>query len=217
MYYLAHAWTRNRLAAGLAGLIFAFNGLSLNFLMWPSHIATFGSVPWVLWLVPAGWQLGGRTLATGVLVASLQMLAGAPETILFTWLTLLLIAAAEWIGPRARPEYSFTLAFDGACSPALPRARLSFKIPLRFLAIGGLVAMVCAPQLLPFLELLHQYPTTKVPEYPANQDATAELCGSKRSPRYGFSSKPAQLRNNTNYFAAVTRNCFPRTRQAQGK
>ena len=41
MYYLAHRWTHHRLAAGLAGVIFSFNGLSLNFLMWPSHVATF--------------------------------------------------------------------------------------------------------------------------------------------------------------------------------
>src|SRR5207248_497921 len=30
MYFLAHRWTGNRLGAAVAGLIFAFNGLSLN-------------------------------------------------------------------------------------------------------------------------------------------------------------------------------------------
>ena len=48
MYFLAHRWTGHRLAAGLAGVIFAFNGLTLNFLMWPSHEATFAWLPWVI-------------------------------------------------------------------------------------------------------------------------------------------------------------------------
>ena len=33
MYFLAYRWTNHRLAAALAGVIFAFNGLSLNALM----------------------------------------------------------------------------------------------------------------------------------------------------------------------------------------
>ena len=40
MYFLAARWSGSRLGGALAGTIFAFNGLSLNFLMWPSHIAT---------------------------------------------------------------------------------------------------------------------------------------------------------------------------------
>src|SRR5215471_17518094 len=34
MYCLGNRWTENRLAAAVAGLVFAFNGLSLNMLMW---------------------------------------------------------------------------------------------------------------------------------------------------------------------------------------
>src|SRR5882724_6351299 len=86
MYFLARRWTGNGLAAGLAGVIFSFNGLTLNFLMWPSHVATFGWLPWVLWLGPEGGLKGVGAVGA----AALQMLAGGPETILFTWGLLLL-------------------------------------------------------------------------------------------------------------------------------
>jgi hypothetical protein len=132
MYFLAHRWTGHRLAAGLAGVIFSFNGMTLNSLMWPSQVATFGWVPWVLWLVPEGWRAGGSRLLWGVLAGSLQMLAGGPETILLTWVILLLLAGGEWIRGEADRR----------------------KVALRFAGMAGLVAALCAPQLLPFLQLV---------------------------------------------------------------
>jgi hypothetical protein len=132
MYFLAHRWTNHRLAAALAGVIFSFNGLSLNFLMWPSHVATFSWLPWVVWLAQPAWREGGKHMVLGILAAALQMLAGGPETIVFTWLILFALACGDWIcrnGPRG-------------------------KMILRFSGIGLLVALVCAAQLLPFLELL---------------------------------------------------------------
>jgi hypothetical protein len=132
MYFLARHWTGNALAAGVAGIIFAFNGLSLNFLMWPSHAATFGWLPWVVWLVQLAWRNGGRYLGWAALAGSMQMLAGGPETILLTWITLWLLAAGDAITGAAAPD----------------------KITLRFGCMVVLVAVVCAAQLLPFLELL---------------------------------------------------------------
>src|SRR5689334_14170267 len=85
MYFLSRHWTGHATAAAIAGVMFAFGGLNVNFVMWPSHVATFSWFPWVLWLVPKGCQNGGRNLVWGALVATLQMLAGGPETILFTW------------------------------------------------------------------------------------------------------------------------------------
>src|SRR5215467_13631627 len=76
MYFLARQWTGRELAAGIAGTIFTFNGLILNFLMWPSHVATMSWLPWVLWLVPRGWDKGGRCLVWAVVAGSAQMLAG---------------------------------------------------------------------------------------------------------------------------------------------
>jgi hypothetical protein len=132
MYFLAHRWTHHRLAAGLAGVIFAFNGLSLNFLMWPSHIATFSWLPWVLWLGQRAWREGGKTMVWATLAGAMQMLAGGPETIAATWLLLLVLACGDW--------------FREGC--------LRRRLVSRFLAVGVLVALICAVQLLPFLELL---------------------------------------------------------------
>jgi hypothetical protein len=187
MYFLAHRWTHHRLAAGLAGVIFAFNGLSLNFLMWPSHIATFSWLPWVLWLGQRAWREGGKTMVWATLAGALQMLAGGPETIVVTWLLLLVLACGDWIhaaGKRRKltrpdpwnPSEAINLpspALKGTLSPSdgerdgvrgftsIPWSTPTqacgsgvLRLMSRFLAMGVLVALICAVQLLPFLELL---------------------------------------------------------------
>jgi hypothetical protein len=132
MYFLAHRWTHHRLAAGLAGVIFSFNGLSLNFLMWPSHIATFSWLPWVVWLGQWAWREGGKTLVWATVAGAMQMLAGGPETVVVTWLFLLVLL----------------------CGDCVQEKELRMRRVLRFLGMGILVALICAVQLLPFLELL---------------------------------------------------------------
>ena len=132
MYWLARRWTNHRMAATLASVVFAFNGLTLNLLMWPCHIAALSWLPWVIFLAQPAWCHGGRRLAWASLAGALQMLTGAPETILLTWSLLFLLACADWFGKQG------------------PRLQLW----LRFLGMVTLVAVVCAAQLLPFLELV---------------------------------------------------------------
>ena len=132
MYFLAHRWTNHRLAAGLAGVIFSFNGLTLNALMWPNIIAALGWLPWVVWLGQRAWREGGKLVVWAALAGAMQMLAAGPEVILLTWVILLVLACGDWVrreGPRS-------------------------GIPIRFVVLALLVAMICAAQLLPFLELL---------------------------------------------------------------
>ena len=62
MYFLARRWTGNDFAAAFAGVGFSFNGLTLNLLMWPSHIATFSWMPWVVLAVERAWREGGRKI-----------------------------------------------------------------------------------------------------------------------------------------------------------
>ena len=201
MYLLARHWTRHRLASGLAGVIFAFNGLALNFLMWPSHVATFSWLPWVLWLAPQGWREGGRKLVWAALAGAMQMLAGGPETIIFTWFILCLLAGGDWLrfrrnlnlnlrtplpqthqprDPSLSPERgegavprsgsgdqaaaSLTKCLDpnpnlpaespGQITTKITTQATRWVIPMRFGGLALLVALVCAAQLLPFLELL---------------------------------------------------------------
>ena len=132
MYFLTYRWTGHRLAAALAGLIFAFNGLTMNALMWPNVIAALGWLPWVVWLGQRAWREGGKLVIWAALAGAMQMLTGGPEVILLTWIILFTFACGDWVrreGPRRR-------------------------IPVRFLLLTVLVAMICAVQLLPFLELL---------------------------------------------------------------
>jgi hypothetical protein len=173
MYFLALRWSGSRLGAAVAGTIFAFNGLSLNFLMWPSHIATYALMPWVIWLVQEACQHGGRRIILAALAAALQVLAGGPETILLTWLFLFALAAlfivkrtpavscpaSATIGragsplPAAAPDggqRSARPTFPGiAVSNILPRLVLA----RRFFAVGCLALALSAAQILPFIDL----------------------------------------------------------------
>ena len=132
MYFLAHQWTASRFAASVAGLAFAFSGLLLSSLKWPNNIAALGLMPWVVLWVARAWQEGGRSLLVATGAAVLQMLSGAPEIILLTWMLLSALWAEELFRGR-RPRW-----------PALRR----------FFTVILLVAGLCSVQLLPFLDLL---------------------------------------------------------------
>jgi hypothetical protein len=129
MYFLARKWAGNDFAGAFAGTAFTFSGLTLNLLMWPSHTATWGWMPWVVLAVEGAWREGGRKIFIAIICGVLQMLAGGPEIIFFTWLILLAI----WIQQLARNEF--------------PR-----KAFWRFPFIVVLVILLSAVQLLPFLD-----------------------------------------------------------------
>lgn len=132
MYMLASRWTDNRLAGGLGGIAFAFNGFTLNCLMWPSLLASLAWMPWVLLAVANAWRDGGRKILIASLIGALQMLSGTPEVILCTWL----IAAVLWFGDR------------------LVTWRQAWIAGARVGLVIVLVAALSAAQLLPFFELL---------------------------------------------------------------
>jgi hypothetical protein len=132
MYFLARRWTDDSFAAAFAGVAFVFNGLTLNLLMWPSHIATLAWMPWVVFMVESAWSGGGRKIILAAMAGALQMLAGGPEIILFTWILLL----ALWIRHFVRGE--------------APRLALLWSFPLVVALVVGLTVI----QLLPFHDLL---------------------------------------------------------------
>jgi Bacterial membrane protein YfhO len=133
MFFLARKWTENNFAAAFAGTVFSFNGLTLNLLMWPSHIATLSWMPWVVLAVESAWREGGRKIIFAALAGAMQMLAGGPETIFMTWVLLL----ALWIQQFFKNES--------------PRGAMLWRFPL----IVFLVATLAAAQLLPFLDFAH--------------------------------------------------------------
>ena len=133
MYFLACRWTENRLAATVAGLAFSFNAVLLHSLMWPNNMAGFGWMPWVVLAAELAWRQGGRRMILAALAGAMQMLSGAPEIILLTWLfTSALLLLEMW---RDR--------------------ELRWRMPLRFAVLVALVGGLAAAQLLPFLDLLH--------------------------------------------------------------
>jgi len=144
MYYLTHRWTGSRLAAAVAGIMFSFNGLSLNLLMWPSHIATFSWMPWVVLCVERAWQEGGRKILIASICGTFQMLAGGPETILLTWLVL----SAIWFKQLADAFSTKRQNVGEQMEPLVPRA-IAWRFPLMVALVAGLAAA----QLLPFLDL----------------------------------------------------------------
>lgn len=132
MYLLARRWTGDSWAAALAGMAFAFGGLTLNSLTWTNNIAALGWMPWVVRLAEAAWETERRNVVAAALAGAMQMLSGAPEIIFLTW---------GFIG---------VLALHAALKRGASRGRIAARLALLMALVGGL----CAVQLLPFLELL---------------------------------------------------------------
>jgi hypothetical protein len=100
--------------------------------LWPNNIAAFGWMPWVVWTVEKAWRQGGRAVIVAALAGAMQMLAGAPEIIMQTWL----VVGALWVLEMFQGELS------------------RWRMAGRFIGAGSLVAGLAAAQLLPFLDLL---------------------------------------------------------------
>jgi hypothetical protein len=133
MYLLARAWTGNNLSAAVAAMGFVFNGFTLNCLMWPNNIAALTWMPWVVWLVVQSWSQGGwRQLIWAALAGAMQMLSGAPEVILLTWVSLGIL----WL--------------KQLCWPSDREGRPLLQLPI----IIVLIALLSAAQLLPFFDFL---------------------------------------------------------------
>ncbi|MGB0578193.1 MAG: YfhO family protein [Limisphaerales bacterium] len=143
MYFLARKWTRNSHGACAAAIIYAFNGIMQNCLMWPNNISALGWLPWVMLAVHHAWQKGGRSVLIAALVSTLQMLTGAPEIILATWVMLSVILFSDLIG-RFRRENRTPLA----CLVRLP-------------VIVVTTALLAAAQLIPFFDVMLQSPRFK--------------------------------------------------------
>ena len=143
MYFLACKWTRNSHGACLAAIIYAFNGIMQNCLMWPNNIAALGWLPWVMLAVHYAWDQGGRSVLIAALVATLQMLTGAPEIILATWVMLSVILLADVIVRFRRGE------------------RNSISSLLRLPLIVFITTLLAAAQLIPFFDVMLQSPRFK--------------------------------------------------------
>lgn len=137
-YRLAHHWTGNRFAASVAGLAFAFNGFTLHAVMWPNNVAALAWAPWLWLLIERACREGGRTILLAALVGAMQMLAGAPEVILFTWAIAAALLLAD--GLKRKTEN-------------ISQIPLTHYV-LRFTSIALLITLLSAAQLLPFLDLL---------------------------------------------------------------
>jgi hypothetical protein len=100
--------------------------------MWPNNMAAFGWMPWVIWSAELAGREGGRQLLLSAALGGLQMLSGAPEIILFTWLIVFARGVVNWKEPDVKPAQ---------------RLR-------RFAGVVLLVTGLSAVQLAPFLDLL---------------------------------------------------------------
>ncbi len=132
MYRLAESWFASRLAASVAGLVFAWNGLSLQCLMWPCHTAGLAWMPWVVWQCGRAVQEGGRRIYCAALAGACQMLTGSPETILLTWVIVAVVLLSH--APAERRDF--------------------WASGRRLLVVTVMVSALSAAQMLPTLDLL---------------------------------------------------------------
>ena len=148
MYFLARRWTGNNFAAAFAGTAFAFNGLTLNLLMWPSHIATFSWMPWVVLAVELAWRDGGQKIILAAFAGAMQMLAGGPEIIFLTWILLLALWLQQFVNVLRVSPADLLSRWSGA-----DRRTYNVAACWRFPLVVALVISLAAAQLLPFLDL----------------------------------------------------------------
>jgi hypothetical protein len=132
MYFLARHWTESPFAASVAGTGFALNGLTLHCLIWPNNIAGLAWMPWVLLALSCAWKKGGRSVIVAGVIAGIQLLTGAPEVIICTWV----IAGGA-------------LLLHAQAGEGLWRTSVRRSIVIVAIASG-----LAAAQLLPFLKLL---------------------------------------------------------------
>ena len=132
MYFLAQRWTGNRAAAALAGMAFAFNGMTLFGVMWPHLLAALGWMPWVMLAMERAWLDGGKFVILAAGAAGMQLLSGGVEVILQTWLIL----DVFWLACAMRHQAPF------------------LKLLIRGVSSALLAAGLAMAQLLPFLQLL---------------------------------------------------------------
>jgi len=132
MFFLARHWTQNHLAAAFAGIVFAFNGITLSSVGWPSIIVGLGWMPWVVWLTGRAGLEGGRMLVLAALAGSMQMLSGGTEVTLLTW---------GWLGASTLLE-------------GIRRNGQRMKLFWRTGLVVALISGLSAAQLLPFFDLL---------------------------------------------------------------
>ncbi|PAW85285.1 MAG: hypothetical protein B9S33_10005 [Pedosphaera sp. Tous-C6FEB] len=137
-YAVARRWTGLNLAAAVAGVAYAFHGLTQQSLMWPNNIAALGLLPWVLLTVESGVREGGRKLVVAALLGAVQMLTGAPEVILFTWCICGALLVADCMKRKTESVSQGPLTHYAS----------------RFTGLISLVTLLAAAQLLPFLDLL---------------------------------------------------------------
>ncbi|MEQ2007866.1 MAG: hypothetical protein ABMA26_13800, partial [Limisphaerales bacterium] len=153
-YAIARRWTGMNFAAAVAGVAYAFHGLTQQSLMWPNNIAAFGLLPWVVLTVESGVREGGRKLIAAALVGALQMLTGAPEVIVFTWVMAGALALFGVQGSRFKVHSSGADPRGADQSTPAPLITNHFSLLTRLLGLAVLVTLLSAAQILPFLDLL---------------------------------------------------------------
>ncbi len=156
MYCLARDWTRHDLAAAVAAVAFAFNGVTQSCLLWPNYTAALGWMPWVVWLAGKAARNGGRMVVVAAAVGALQLLTGVPEIAGLTWLLAVALAFGGGVEPRRTA--------DASADPSAETNQAGWRVPFkastacrwlgRLLLVFLLVLGLCAAQLLPFFDLL---------------------------------------------------------------
>jgi hypothetical protein len=131
MFFLARSWCENGIGAAVAGLAYVFGGVLLSCLKWPNNIAALCLMPWVVLFVWRALNGSKRQMVMAVLIGASQMLAGAPEVIILTWLTVAVMVLAM-----------------------LRQTENRIGLGIRLFLIGSGVAGLCAAQLFPFMDLL---------------------------------------------------------------
>jgi len=143
MFVLCRRWIGGTVGPLVAGVGYAFGGLTMSCVFWPNNIAALGWMPWVILLLPKAIESKhtpsrppirepciSRSAWLLPAVATLQMLCGAPEITLMTWI----VGASASLAFLPPPHWLAGLA--------------------KIVGFFACTLVLCAVQLLPFFHFL---------------------------------------------------------------
>jgi len=152
-YLLLFMLSKNRLGAAVGAIIYTFNGLTMNCVMWQSTIAALGWAPWFISAIYLS-VTKSKPLWRAIVTGALQVLAGSPEITMATGVVTLAIILPVIFGKKNNTANTIS---ENTESDSALSCRTSFfggisKLVLACIAIGVLTSV----QIIPFFEFIRE-------------------------------------------------------------
>lgn len=150
-YILLFMLSKSRLGAAVGATIYAFNGLTMNCIMWQSTIAALGWAPWFISAVYLSVKKS-KPVWRAVVAGSMQILAGSPEITMATAVVTVALILPVIFDNRnycSKVGENVTVCRKSLSNFALLKVKI---VKLILIATG--IGVLTSVQTIPFFELV---------------------------------------------------------------